>query len=170
MQDQYTGKNTFSKTIKLKKVLRITTATAATTLDDLVENHTVHGKRHRKDGPARVFKSGREEWWLYGVEHREDGPAFINRDNREEEWFFRGEYHRDGGPAITLTSGSTHWYSHGSLHREDGPAIVSSTIIEWHLGGQKIKSSKEYQELVGLADEDMIALLLKYGNRFNEYR
>lgn len=157
---------------KIKPITaRLIRAKSGPTKDNLIEEFTLHGKWHRRDGPAKVFKSGREEWWLYGEEHRVDGPATISRSPRSgEEWFFRGEYHRDGGPAITLTSGSTHWYSHGSLHREDGPAIVSSTIIEWHLGGQKIKSSKEYQELVGLADEDMIALLLKYGNRFNEYR
>lgn len=164
MQD--TSKGAISRLIKLKKISRA----LGKTQEEITKKHVICGRLHRKDGPARIFKSGREEWWLYGVEHREDGPAIMNRNDMSEEWFFRGEYHRDGGPAITYALGATEWHSYGHLHREDGPAIMTNFIIEWHLHGKRVKSKEEYQELVGLSDEDMTALILKYGNRFDEYK
>lgn len=135
-----------------------------------IEEHKVYGKLHRRDGPAKVYESGRAEWWLHGVEHRVDGPAVIHSNSCEEEWFFRGNYHRNGGPAVTYPSGAVEWWSHGCLHRENGPAFDGKTVIEWHLCGRRINSKEEYQELLGLSDEDMTALILKYGNRFDEHK
>ncbi len=39
-----------------------------------------HGKRHREDGPAVIWKNGSKFWCINGKLHREDGPAVIYPD------------------------------------------------------------------------------------------
>jgi hypothetical protein len=46
----------------------------------------LNGKRHRVDGPARVWSNGRKEWWLNGEHHRVDGPARVWSSGRKEWW------------------------------------------------------------------------------------
>ena len=46
--------------------------------DGVIEWHDADGRLHRADGPARVFSSGRREWYRHGRLHREDGPALIH--------------------------------------------------------------------------------------------
>ena len=49
------------------------------------------GRLHRDDAPARVFPSGREEWYRHGKRHRdpEEGPAASYPDGRRI-WFVDG--------------------------------------------------------------------------------
>lgn len=149
-------------------ILKIRTIQPKPKIED-VETFRKYGKLHRVGGPAKIFKFGRKEWWMFGCEHRDGAPAVIDPDGTEE-WLFRGNFHRDGGPAITYPSGGTEWWSHGCQHREDGPATITPRKIEWYLNGERINSMDEYRVLLGLSDEDVIALILKYGDRFNEYK
>lgn len=41
----------------------------------LNKEHIVNGKLHHETEPARVFASGRLEWFYHGDYHRIDGPA-----------------------------------------------------------------------------------------------
>jgi hypothetical protein len=57
-----------------------------------------HGNLHNSmDRPARIYSSGRREWWWRGRKHREHGPAILHRDGTEEYWQ-RGFRHRLQGP------------------------------------------------------------------------
>jgi len=68
--------------------------------------------RHREDGPAAIFRNGKEEWYINGLLHREDGPAIKN------------------------PNGDEFWYRHGVLHREDGPAVICFYLgIQWYIKG-----------------------------------
>lgn len=130
-----------------------------------VEEFELCGKTHRVDGPAITWDNGKKEWWLYGAEHRVDGPA-ITWPNGTEEWYFRGGRHRDGAPAVSYYSGGKEWWSHDTLHREDGPAKEYKDKCEWYLNGERVRSMDEFQALVGLSDESIAVLILKYG-KFN---
>jgi len=72
------------------------------------EEWLVGGRRHRTDGPARVWYRpdgtiGIEEWWAGGKLHRTDGPARVwyrpDGTIDMETWYLDGELHREGGPA-----------------------------------------------------------------------
>lgn len=56
--------------------------------EDRIE-YRVDGLRHRADGPAVIYPSGTQMWYLHGRHHRVDGPAI--------EWF----------------DGATAWIIHG---------------------------------------------------------
>jgi hypothetical protein len=58
--------------------------------DGVIEWHDADGRLHRADGPARVFASGRQEWYRHGRRHRDDGPAASYPDGRRI-WFENGE-------------------------------------------------------------------------------
>ena len=60
------------------------------TASSLATVYTLNGRCHRADGPAIVYKSGREEWWLDGKLHRADGPAILYSTGREE-WYINGK-------------------------------------------------------------------------------
>jgi hypothetical protein len=47
----------------------------ATGVDGTIEWRDAKGELHRAGGPARVFPSGRREWFRHGRLSREDGPA-----------------------------------------------------------------------------------------------
>ena len=51
---------------------------AVTRGDGVVEWRDADGRLHRSGGPARIFPSGREEWYRHGELHREDGPAVVH--------------------------------------------------------------------------------------------
>lgn len=147
---------------QIKTIKIIKTATAARSRPRVAEEFKLYGKHHRIDGPAITWDNGKKEWWLYGSEHRADGPA-ITWINGAEDWFFRGGRHREGGPAITHPSGATEWWSYDGLHREDGPAKEFKDKSEWYLNGEQVFSMDEFQALLGLSDEDISVLILKYG-------
>lgn len=87
--------------------------------------------------------SGVIRWMLVGTSlcHREDGPALIE-PGLYEAWCRLGKYHRHDGPAILYNSGK----------------------VLWFLNGQQINSTKVFQLLSKLSDEDMAILILKYGD------
>src|SRR3954469_16273994 len=82
-----------------------------------------HGRLHRDDGPARVFPSGREEWYRQGKLNREGGPAVLHA-NGSEKWYVAGKRHRGAPPACSYVNGAEKWYRNGLRHRapEEGPA------------------------------------------------
>lgn len=84
---------------------------------------------------------GTTMWYLNDELHREDGPAFIEHDNTQH-WYLNGLRHRTDGPAIIYPDGRTSWYVNG---------------------GFRITDSKTFQFKAGVSDEDMVALILKYG-------
>ena len=49
------------------------------------------GRLHREDGPARIYPSGRAEWYRHGRLHREDGPAVEHANGSEHEQGAGGE-------------------------------------------------------------------------------
>lgn len=59
--------------------------------DGVIEWRDDDGRLHRQGGPARVFPSGREEWFRHrdGKRHCDDGPAAIYPDGRRI-WFENG--------------------------------------------------------------------------------
>jgi hypothetical protein len=75
------------------------------------------------------------------------------------------QYHREDGPAFLHTSGSIAYWINGELHRTDGPAFIDERGYQvWYLYGDICYDNKSFQEAAKLSDEDMIAIVLKYGN------
>ena len=52
----------------------------------------------------------------------------------------------------------------GNLHRTDGPAMIVMDQNIWFLNGWPYSSNKQFQTAAKLSDEDMLALILKYGD------
>lgn len=48
-----------------------------------------NGLIHREDGPAKIYPSGSEEWWLNGQLHRDNGPAIIG--NGYVQYWIKGK-------------------------------------------------------------------------------
>jgi hypothetical protein len=63
-------------------------------IDGSIEWRDEEGELHRVGGPARIFPSGREEWFRHGRLHHTDGPAAIYPDGRRI-WFIEGEKVRE---------------------------------------------------------------------------
>lgn len=85
-------------------------------------------------------------------------------------WWENGGYHREGGlPAVIYKDGSKEWWENDKLHRIDGPAIYDPVLevcgkdYTWYVRGFVCKTAKEYQAATGRTDEEMLALILKYG-------
>ena len=74
-----------------------------------------NGLLHRKNGPAIIYRDGKEEWYQNGLLHRKNGPAIIYRDGKEE-WYQNGLLHRNPGPAIIYGNGKKEWYLYGKRH------------------------------------------------------
>ena len=98
-------------------------------------------KAHRLGAPAKTWTNGQEEWYLDGVKHREDGPAVT-------------------GP---WTMGNEEWYLHGMRHRTDGPAVIGLKRDAWWVKGYRTRSPGLFQKLTDTSDEEMLALILKWG-------
>lgn len=133
------------------------------TSPDGVTRWVVNGYLHRDDGPAVILPSGTQIWYQHGERYREDGPALIDAEGTEY-WYSHGQCHRENAPAIICTNGSEAWYQHDVLHRVDGPAFTDDVGYHWYLKGLWIRSAHEFQLKAGLSDEDMMLLLLKYGD------
>lgn len=57
------------------------------------------------------------------------------------------------------------WLMDGSYHRLDGPAIINADKSHsWYVNGVPITSNNQFQRLAGISDEEMLAIVLKYGN------
>lgn len=88
-----------------------------------------YGLLHRLDGPAVIYVSGTQEWWVRGRKHREDGPA-LTRWTGEARWHLDGMPHREDGPAVLLPHGRQEWFLDGLRHRTDGPALIHADGAE----------------------------------------
>ena len=92
----------------------------------------------KEQAECKVYPDGTKRWSLHGERHREDGPA-IEFANGSKQWFLYGKRHREDGPAIECASGYKEWRIHGKLHREDGPAMDwAGRRKEWFLYGEKV--------------------------------
>lgn len=64
--------------------------------------------------------------------------------------------------------GNKFWsYNNGEyeiLHRTDGPAVEMSNRFYWFVDGTQVESLKEYTNLLNLSDEEMLMIILKYGD------
>ena len=69
-------------------------------------------------------------------------------------------------PSSYVTQAGTEvWTLYGSYHRLDGPAILFNHGIEmWYVHGKRCKTQKEYQESANLTNEEVLALVIKYGD------
>lgn len=74
-------------------------------VDGVLEWRDEEGRLDRSDGPARVFPSGREEWFRHGRLHREGGPAVIHA-NGSVKYYRDGVRHREGAPACIYVNGT----------------------------------------------------------------
>jgi hypothetical protein len=103
---------------------------------------TLHGKRHRVDGPAIEHANGDKSWWLNDQLHRVDGPA-IERTNGDKEWWLNDLLHRVNGPAVERADGYKDWWLNGKRHRVDGPAVeFGNGNKEWWLNGKVLPESE----------------------------
>ncbi len=60
--------------------------------------------------PTETTNYGTEIWRNDKNEiHREDGPAVIYRKGRNE-WYINGNLHRVDGPAVIYSNGTQFWY------------------------------------------------------------
>lgn len=127
------------------------------------------GEHHRDNAPAIIKCNGDHVWIKHGLRHRTEGPAFHNPDGYQE-WWNLGKPHRFQAPAVIHADGSEEWYRYGLRHRDDGPAVIGPAMIDageppqWWINGYRIKSASRYKILADLTDEQMLFLILKYGD------
>ena len=96
----------------------------------------LNGRRHRLDGPAVIWPSGREEWCVDDVWHRTGGPAFTNSCGARR-WYLNGRQHRLDGPAVIWPNGREEWCVDDVWHRTDGPAICHPDgTQDWYFNGE----------------------------------
>jgi hypothetical protein len=103
--------------------------------------YSIKNQLHKKNGPAVIYANGTQEWWINERRHRIDGPAYIRSDGYQE-WYRNGEWHRTDGPAVTYYDGTQTWFIDGTLYF----------------------NNKSFQKAANLSDEDMLTMILKYGN------
>ncbi len=59
------------------------------------------------------------------------------------------------------------WLKDGHFHNINGPAIIyidEPCTCSWYVNGESLISNEEFQEATGMSSEDMLAMVLKYGN------
>jgi hypothetical protein len=79
-------------------------------VDGVIEWRDAEGELHRAGGPARVFPSGRQEWFHHGRLHRNDGPA-VEHANGSFKYYVNGVRHREGAPACVYVNGTAKAYA-----------------------------------------------------------
>ena len=66
---------------------------------------------------------------------------------------------------IVGTDGTKCWYVNNRLHRTDGPAVeCADGSKSWYVNGKQYGTNKSFQQAANLTDEEMMMLVLKYGN------
>jgi hypothetical protein len=88
-------------------------------------------------------------------------------DIHGNQFYYNGgnQYHRENGPAVIYADGTQYWYKNGRRHRIDGPAVIhASGYTCWYLDDTGYIDNKSFQSVANLTDEDMTAIILKYGN------
>lgn len=69
------------------------------------------------------------------------------------------------GQVIFRGSDAEYWFFNNHLHRADGPAAMyQSGLIQWWYEGQHIHSAEHFQKVTGISNEEMLILILKYGD------
>lgn len=110
-----------------------------------------------------IEKNGLQRWYVFGLLHREDGPAAIY-PNGTLMYYINGLRHRVGEPAVIYPNGLKQYYEKDVLHRVDGPAeIMSNGKFNWYIKGLYVRSSYIFQRMTGISDEELMLLILKYG-------
>jgi hypothetical protein len=63
-------------------------------------------------------------------------------------------------------NGTKFWFNKNRhWHREDGPALIYNNGDQaWYINNFRHRDNKSFQSAAGISDEDMIAIVLKYGN------
>jgi hypothetical protein len=70
-------------------------------------------------------------------------------------------------PALINSAGSAWWFKNGVKHRVTGPAFCENKLKGdkfWAVNGVICKNWKTFRELAQLPEEDILALMLKYGD------
>ena len=103
-----------------------------------------------------------EEWRDFKTSsvtlHRECGPAIIYSSG-DQSYYLNGKLHREDGPAIIWHNGYQSYYINGKRHREDGPAIIYSNGHQEYFLNYKIYSKEDYYKK--LEEIDNLPLSLK---------
>jgi hypothetical protein len=88
-----------------------------------------------------IDKDGNKSWYKNSKRHREDGPAYIGFDGYQL-WFIDGLRHKTDGPGEINQDGSYYFWVNGKFYTHN----------------------KAFQLAAGISDEDMLAMILKYGD------
>jgi hypothetical protein len=78
------------------------------TVNEYKTEWKLNGKRHREDGPAVEWVSGRKDWYINGRHHHINGPA-IEWPNGDKAWIIDGErmteeeHQAQTQPAVEMT-------------------------------------------------------------------
>lgn len=98
----------------------------------------------------------------------ENGVVLTRKETILGEVFYfslTNRCHREDGPAYTSQGGSEEWIVNGETHRTNGPALIwSSGKQAWYIHNKKYYTNETYQVAAGLSDEEMLMVILKYGN------
>ena len=85
------------------------------------------------EGPAEIWDSGTEIWYMYGVKHRENGHAVKDVVSNQTIWYYFGLIHNDTSRAKIIYSKNyryceSAWYKYGIVHRDNGPAYTKAKL------------------------------------------
>ena len=97
------------------------------------------------------------------MSYKELNGMYVDTDGTKR-WYKDDMIHRDGAPAVEWTDGTKLWYNKGRRHRLDGPAYVSDEALGWYVNGKHCTSNKQFQELSGLSTDDMVMLVMRWGD------
>jgi hypothetical protein len=62
-------------------------------------------------------------------------------------------------------NGNQHWLNSKCWHHTNGPAYIHHDGRQlWYINGKIYYDNKSFQKAAKLSDEDMTAIVLKYGN------
>jgi hypothetical protein len=85
------------------------------------------------EGPAEMWDSGSEIWYMYGVKHRENGHAVKDVVSNQTIWYYFGLIHNDTSRAKIKYSKNyryceSAWYKYGIVHRDNGAAYTKAKL------------------------------------------
>ncbi len=72
-------------------------------------------------------------------------------------------------PTVHYSRSTEIWLVHradgATIHRLDGPAVTDElTGKSWYIDGNICYTNAEFQAMSGLTDEEMLIMIIKYGN------
>lgn len=118
------------------------------------------------EGPAEVWESGTEIWYMYGVKHRENGHAVMDIMSKQTIWYYFGLIHNDNSRAKIIYSKNyryceSAWYKYGICHRDNGAAYVKAKMTSKKM----TIIQKSYYSNGHLHREDGPALIINEGDK-----